>query len=87
MPRCWMPMPPTTIFSLGGTAPPLPSAEAGTKYGTAAKVLVAAAVLRNRRREKGDLSGMVVLLREGWQARTAGRSELLSQGGSGASGI
>ena len=32
-------MPPTTIRSLGDTAPPLPSAEAGTKYGTAAMAL------------------------------------------------
>ena len=51
MPRCWIPMPPTTILSLGGTAPPLPSAEAGMKYGTAARALAPAAVFRNRRRE------------------------------------
>jgi hypothetical protein len=63
------------ILSLGATAPPLPSAEAGTKYGAAAKALAAVA-FRNRRRERYDVSGMVLLLYGKWQATyTAFHSE------------
>ena len=77
-------MPPTTILSLGGTAPSLPSAEAGMKYGTAARALAPAAVLRNRRRERADLSGMVVLLDVAWLARIGGMSRVASAGRSAA---
>ena len=76
-----MPIPPTTILSFGGTAPPLPSAEAGTKYGTPAKAPAPAAVLRNRRRERSKLSGMVVLLTEDWRAKAGGSVGFAATGG------
>ena len=45
-----MPMAPSTIRSLGATAPPRPSAEAGTIVGASAAKPVAAAVWRHARR-------------------------------------
>ena len=50
MPRCWMPMPPTRIFSLGGTAPFLPSTLAGMIAGRARTAPAWAADLSNSRR-------------------------------------
>ena len=54
------------------------------KYGTAARALAPAAVLRNRRRERADLSGMVVLLDVAWLARIGGMSRVASAGRSAA---
>jgi hypothetical protein len=50
-PRLRMPIPPTIMRSLGGTAPLRPNTEAGTIYGTAARVAVR---LRNARRDRLD---------------------------------
>src|SRR5262249_32572032 len=50
VPRLPMPIPPSTIRSLGATAPPRPSADAGMMVGARQAAPAAAAVLRDSRR-------------------------------------
>ena len=63
MPRLPMPMPPSTIRSLGGAALSLPNAAPGMNYGIVSTALAPAAVFKNRRRVRADvLFDMVRLL-------------------------
>ena len=80
-PRLPMPMPPTTICSLGGGAPSFPSAEAGMNCGRATRALAPAAVLRNRRRENlAVVSDMVGLLVGTWLASDGQVGEIACAG-------
>src|SRR5208282_1449117 len=77
-----MPMPPTTICSLGGTEPFFPSAEAGMKCGSTSTLPAWAAILKNRRRESLAVEfDMVGLLVGTWLARKGGWEELLARRG------
>src|ERR1035437_8050715 len=61
-PRLPTPMPPSTMRSLGGTAPFRPNAEAGMMQGTATALVASAARLRNCRRVKGAMPGAEVVV-------------------------